>query len=598
MDPNHPADPRVQGPSATQDARHDTFAQYQPGPYGSQDQAFIQLFFPTAQAQNEEQAQFLVNVRAVIQCLPPGFSPQDFLNDLREHLPPAALFHPNVLRFKTFHRRLCYYMMEKVGIDLVPMGEGKNRRIDIQLAKTLYEEEDFGQELQIALNLIGVHQHWDPSKNPTVPVLATQMVGSPNAAAMPHDDFRTPSPRNFNNQYDRTYIDLSKSFSHNSKYGGDISETFQDFVYAYENIVENCHLPDDKKKDYISLILRGDAARYFSQHIKVLARSYEEAKRMILGHFHGPAQQQRVVAFLQSLRFNQFLFNGASPNDALNKLASAIKAHFPNSPREWQTEYNKIQVLYDAVAEHNWSHTAIKSVHIEIRTFEAFYARLANSLQKQLRLETIKKGASTRHRDPSQSIFFNQGRYQNPRLPRQTLNRAADRDRFLPRRFGGKCFNCGTSGHMARACKKPVDWRRTKANEAVWVNREKGKPANDSYGIKVVFFEMVDALSDSQNYDSDNVYMQQAEADAQVMLASLSINEPQPHEVAAQEPSGVAEVDIEPSAINILTTLEERAEIAANEFDQQGSHATDRPWDDIYFTEAHDGKGKLFHGGV
>lgn len=65
------------------------------------------------------------------------------------------------------------------------------------------------------------------------------------------DDFRSPG-RNFFDQYDRTYIDLSKSFTHNSKYGGDISETFQDFPYSYENVVENCHLPDDKKKDYLS----------------------------------------------------------------------------------------------------------------------------------------------------------------------------------------------------------------------------------------------------------------------------------------------------------------------------------------------------------
>lgn len=236
-----------------------------------------------------------------------------------------------------------------------------------------------------------------------------------------------------------------------------------------------------------------------------------------------------MVAYLQSLRFDQFTSDGTSPNDALNKLASAIKGHFPNAPRDWRTEYNKIQVLYDAVAGQDWSRTAIESVHIDIKTFEAFCARLANSLQKQLRLETI-TGTSSRHGSfidqSSQGIYFNQGRYVNPKAPaNRPRPRTATRDRLFSTRFSGKCFNCGTPGHRANQCRKQIDWRRSKANEAVWVNHQQGKPADDAYGVKLVFCELADALNEVLSVTTEDAYLEQAEDEAQALFSSITLSD-------------------------------------------------------------------------
>lgn len=97
-------------------ARGDGIA-YQPGPHGSEDDAFNDLFYPKTKPQNAEQAEFLVNVRATIQSLNPGYAPLEFLDALREHLSPAALFHP-VLIFRVFHKKLRNYMVEKAKVAL------------------------------------------------------------------------------------------------------------------------------------------------------------------------------------------------------------------------------------------------------------------------------------------------------------------------------------------------------------------------------------------------------------------------------------------------------------------------------------------------
>lgn len=245
-----------------------------------------------------------------------------------------------------------------------------------------------------------------------------------------------------------------------------------------------------------------------------------------------------------------------------------------------------MQVLYDAVAGHEWSRSAIESVHIDIKTFEAFYARLANSLQKQLRLETV-TGSTSRHgsfsNPSSQGIFFNQGRYTNPKS-QPTGPRNFPGDFFFTSRFSGKCFNCGTPGHRAKQCKKPTDWRRAKANEAVWLNRQNGKPADDAYGVKVVFCEMADALNDVFSAKTEDAYLSQAEDDAQALFSSLSISDAHDESTRAvrfnEKDTTQSEGEQATADINLFTALEEAAEHAASNRQQ-----SDQSWEDIYFLE-------------
>lgn len=102
--------------------------------------------FRTAKA-NEMQADYIVNIREIIQSLIPSFSSDYLLNKLLLNLPPAALFHSSVLKFKTFHRNLRDIMTEKARVRIVPRGKGKERRIHIQLAIKLYGEHEWNQAL-------------------------------------------------------------------------------------------------------------------------------------------------------------------------------------------------------------------------------------------------------------------------------------------------------------------------------------------------------------------------------------------------------------------------------------------------------------------
>lgn len=70
-------------------------------------------------------------------------------------------------------------------------------------------------------------------------------------------------------------------------------------------------------------------------------------------------------------------------------------------------------------------------------------------------------------------------------------------DRFFTSRFSGKCFNCRTPGHRDQQCENPTDWLRAKSIEAVWLNRQNGKPADDEFGVNVLFCEMADALNET-----------------------------------------------------------------------------------------------------
>lgn len=139
-----------------------------------------------------EQAEFLLNVCTLIQSMPAGYAPGDFLDALREHLPPG---HPNVLKFTPFHKRLRDYLSETAKVPVHRMEVGKDRRIDIQLARTIYDGEDYNEEHQIALNLIKAHKHWDPSRSPTAPGLSQHAPGAPSPAMdFVLNDFRSPTP--------------------------------------------------------------------------------------------------------------------------------------------------------------------------------------------------------------------------------------------------------------------------------------------------------------------------------------------------------------------------------------------------------------------
>lgn len=167
--------------------------------------------------------------------------------------------------------------------------------------------------------------------------------------------------------------------------GEEIGENWPATCLQYKTDAAIYSLTPEQTLTFASVILRGDALQYCLEHVRDRASSCQEFKQLIQDRFNNPGMQERLKTYIQSLRFDLFTKIGTSPNDALIKLVSVVKQNYAKTPKSWKCEDNKIEVLENAVSGMTWARSPIDRLHVDLKTFEGFYAALANSLQKHLK---------------------------------------------------------------------------------------------------------------------------------------------------------------------------------------------------------------------
>ncbi len=383
--------------------------QYQPTNSG--------LFFPTATPENPAQNSFLQTIRGIIEEARGQITNDEFLDLLREELPPFRLFNPLVLKKPIFYRRLIT-LMQGMGSFIADHSEGMTRLMARRLAYTIYDNPLHQQSPEIANDLMSKYQSWNPATS-TSPIIAID----PNLGTIGNNRPYAMSPRNLalpealsaghnRPSVDKTHHDIRQNYRDKAaKYGGGLDEDWVEVCLEYETTSELYDLTEDQKLRYIANVLKGDALRFYSEKIKTNATSYNEAKAMILNKFNGKARQTQTKIKLQGFRFSQFLNNDTTPKQALTQLSSKIRKLFPQTPASWHSEDNKTEILETAVLDQTWAEGPIGRQAENSMDYEIFYSALANSLQVHTRKASLASSSSVVTQKGNSGIFFNQEQY-------------------------------------------------------------------------------------------------------------------------------------------------------------------------------------------
>ena len=277
-----------------------------------------------------------------------------------------------------------------------------------------------------------------------------------------------------------------------SKYSGSDEEHLQDFMDAYASAAEDYQLTPREKLQYFHNLFRGDALSFYNMNVKNRYSSFEEAVRVIYGHFNSPDVQQRVKTDMSTLSLTKFADKEGSIPKGLSALATYIANRTPQCPPCFRTEANKVDFLKQAVLDQSWAKEILVRINPGTQ-FQSLYTELANALQLhqevQQRTGFPNSRAGTSSKATKPFIYFTQ-----PKVVKSLANAM-----FPGNDNASSCWNCGRKGHRFTKCHKDLDLARIAAAKSEYF----AKKSNSKKGMKRVLYELVNGLNDLCNVQED-----------------------------------------------------------------------------------------------
>lgn len=122
------------------------------------------------------------------------------------------------------------------------------------------------------------------------------------------------------------------------KYGGSIVESWSESVEEYDSVYRELRLNPEQKHEFLPIILKGDARRFFKDVIREKAQKYEDVVRIITAKLNTLALQSRIKNYLNSLRSDRFMSKDVATPDAFKKLVAEIERFFPQVPPSFRCD--------------------------------------------------------------------------------------------------------------------------------------------------------------------------------------------------------------------------------------------------------------------
>ncbi|KAI0561846.1 hypothetical protein FGB62_71g229 [Gracilaria domingensis] len=231
-----------------------------------------------------------------------------------------------------------------------------------------------------------------------------------------------------------------------SRYNGTIDDSWPEKRQLFEDIAQNYKCTKSEALEYLNNLFTGGARLTYRKCIKNKVHDYDEAMRILDSEFHGETAQERILAKLESLRFETFVAPGTSLNDTFVKLTNELEDLFPRAPPHFQDDYHKRRILSTAVEKQPWALTTLDRTTEELPTYSALTRALARVLQKH-----VARGPTETTLESAPNTAF----YTNPRFGQHNPPNYHRTGRSSHRRQnGGKmnCYRCGSPDHIIRNC--------------------------------------------------------------------------------------------------------------------------------------------------
>jgi Zinc knuckle len=432
----------------------------------------------------------------------------EFIDELRTHIELETLLDKATYRMQVAHRAL--YKVLLAANSMTEVGRGRSI-VDETLRKLTSET-------------IGSTINPDETERVTMETMRTEMRAAHSAAQIaevaqsPH-----PSPSSASNNASadsptiaaavyRASINnrdpiklvgaLAAKFPENSKFSGTGEPTLADVLNRYADAISEMNLTPTEQKQYGHLLLKGEAKRFYDNHIRGFAATFADVRMLLQKEYETPVKQHTVLAALQSLRVPTLVRTGMTEAAAIQSCYDSITKNIDGVPKEYRAETHKCEFLRTAVLGcGEWSNKAI-SDYYRLPTSDRSLARLHQDLTAALSVHNEATRANARDRSSSvmeshPSLFMSSGigvdemhehdtwyhneRYSGPAV-RTGFRRGRVRGRGFrktgdtyptPRREGhgtrsrfhgavepqrsamiqsDQCFRCGRRGHYAVNC--------------------------------------------------------------------------------------------------------------------------------------------------
>ena len=172
-----------------------------------------------------------------------------------EMIPPATLFHPEIVTLPSFYREL-RRSLDHYGASLQ---QHSSRRAIMTLATELYTQpEDTNAAIEMAKAIVAAGRRATP--------LTRQAA---NIAAVESSDTRSQATANYQvTAIDRVVQNVAMRLKdREKKFVNDLGESWMEYVSEYQQISRDYNLNAAQKLQYLHNILRDDAKRFYLNHV-------------------------------------------------------------------------------------------------------------------------------------------------------------------------------------------------------------------------------------------------------------------------------------------------------------------------------------------
>jgi hypothetical protein len=193
---------------------------------------------------------------------------------------------------------------------------------------------------------------------------------------------------------------LSMYKTDSAKYGGTITENFQEALDRYLRSIEDLQLPPTKWLQFLHNMLTGEALSFYSS-ISATCQTLSDARNHLAGEFISAALQNAARREIDSLDFRNELASAATPMESLEAIRTTITRVITQCPERYRGEKFRIDFLRRALQSEPWAADPIARADGDDHTFTQFYNNVANRLTLSTQNKTLWDGSTIARPSPS-----------------------------------------------------------------------------------------------------------------------------------------------------------------------------------------------------
>jgi hypothetical protein len=194
---------------------------------------------------------------------------------------------------------------------------------------------------------------------------------------------------------------LSMYKTDSARYGGTITENFQEAFDIYLRAIEDLQLPTIKWLQFLHKMLTGEALSVYSA-ISAPCQTLSDARTRLAGEFMSAARQNAARSELDSLDFRTELASAATPMEALEAIRTPTTRVITKYPERYMGDKFRIDFRPRALQSEPLAADLIARVDGDDNTFTQFYNKVATRLTLATQNKTLLDGSTVSR--PSTSV--------------------------------------------------------------------------------------------------------------------------------------------------------------------------------------------------